>query len=191
MNLKRYIPDHAVTTIPVLALLVALHFLLTGDDPAENGIEATSGAGVLYDNRQHDSEFDELDIEGELSRLELDDAKRDRLIRDLMQRGKLKQARTQLLEVAASSMLDDDQDRLGNTLLLLGDVAINQQELAFAEIYLQEALHLAMLRGDIAATARCYQSLGQLNIRARELARRAANTYDELWQARNSIARGL
>jgi hypothetical protein len=29
-----------------------------------------------------------------------------------------------------------------------------------------------------------------LNIRARELARRASNTWDELWQARNSIARG-
>jgi len=29
-----------------------------------------------------------------------------------------------------------------------------------------------------------------LNIRSRELARRASNGYDELWQARNSIARG-
>jgi hypothetical protein len=33
--------------------------------------------------------------------------------------------------------------------------------------------------------------LGQLNIRARELARRASFTYDQLWQARNSIARGM
>ncbi|MDH3859838.1 MAG: hypothetical protein OEV07_17725, partial [Gammaproteobacteria bacterium] len=131
------------------------------------------------------------DIDAELSRLELDDVKRDRLIRDLLHQGKFKQARTQLLEVAAASILQDDQTRLGDTLQLLGEVAINQQELSTAEIYLQEALYLAMSQDNVVGTARCYQLLGQLNIRARELARRAANTYDELWQARNSIARGF
>jgi hypothetical protein len=95
-----------------------------------------------------------------------------------------------LLEVAAAAVAEDDQTRLGGTMLLLGEVAINQQELASAEIYLQEALYLAMSRDDVMATARSYQLLGQLNIRARELARRASNTWDELWQARNSIARG-
>ncbi len=191
MDFKRYIPDHAVTTVPALALLVALHFFLSPDDSAENGIEATSGAHFTYDYWQRESETDELDIDARLSQLELDDIKRDRLIRELLQQGKFKQARTQLLEVAAASMLSDDQSQLGNTLLLLGEVAINQQELATAEVYLQEALYLAMSRDDVVGTARCYQLLGQLNIRARELARRAANTYDELWQARNSIARGI
>ncbi len=100
-------------------------------------------------------------------------------------------ARTLLLEVAASAVLQDDQDRLGDTLLLLGEVAINQQELSAAEIYLQEALYLSMSQDNVFATARTYQLLGQLNIRARELARRASNTYDELWQARNAIARGF
>ena len=96
-----------------------------------------------------------------------------------------------MLEVAAVAVLQDDQPRLGKTLLLLGDVAINQQELATAEIYLQEALYLSMSNDDLMGTGRSYQLLGQLNIRARELARQAANTYDELWQARNSIARGF
>ena len=191
MNLKRYIPDHAVTTVPVLALLVALHFLLSPDDPAEDGIEATTGLPAFYDHWRLDYEGDEFDIDTELSRLELDDVKRDRLIRDLLHQGKFKQARTQLLEVAAASILQDDQTRLGNTLQLLGEVAINQQELSSAEIYLQEALYLAMGQDNVVGAARCYQLLGQLNIRARELARRAAYTYDELWQARNSIARGL
>ena len=191
MNLKRYIPDHAVTTVPVLALLVALHFLLSPDDPVEDAIEATQGAPAFYDNWQRGYEVDEFDIDAELSRLELDDAKRDRLIRDLLHQGKFKQARTELLEVAAASILQDDQTRLGDTLQLLGEVAINQQELSTAEIYLQEALYLAMSQNNVVGTAHCYQLLGQLNIRARELARRAANTYDELWQARNSIARGL
>jgi hypothetical protein len=191
MNLKRYIPDHAVTTVPALALLVALHFLLSPDDSAETGIEAISGDLVSYDYWQPDKETNELDIDARLSQLELDDVKRDRLIRELLQQGKYKQARTQLLAIAAASMLADDQVRLGDTLLLLGEVAINQQELATAEVYLQEALYLAMSRDNIVGTARCYQLLGQLNIRARELARRAANTYDQLWQARNSIARGI
>ncbi|MDH3630890.1 MAG: hypothetical protein OER98_07190 [Gammaproteobacteria bacterium] len=191
MNFKRYIPDHAVTTVPALALLIALHFLLSSDDPAETGIEATSGDFGSYDYWQQENEIDELDIDARLSQLELDDAKRDRLIRELLQQGKFKQARTQLLEIAASSMLAEDQKQLGDTLLLLGEVAINQQELATAEVYLQESLYLAMSRNDVVGTARGYQLLGQLNIRARELARRAANTYDQLWQARNSIARGF
>lgn len=191
MSFKRYIPDHAVTTVPVLALLVALHFLLSPDDPVENGIEATPGLPAFYANWRRGDEVDEFDIDAELSRLELDDAKRDRLIRDLLHQGKFKQARTQLLEVAAASILQEDQTRLGDTLQLLGEVAINQQELSTAEIYLQEALYLAMEQNNVVGTARCYQLLGQLNIRARELARRAAYTYDELWQARNSMARGL
>jgi tetratricopeptide (TPR) repeat protein len=190
MDIKRFIPDHAITTVPVLALLFALHYFLSPDDSAKDGIEATSG-GPSYDYWQREIETEELDIDASLSKLELDDVKRDRLIRELLQQGKFKQARTQLLEVAAASMLADDQSQLGDTLLLLGEVAINQQELAAAEVYLQESLYLAMSRDDIVGTARGYQLLGQLNIRARELARRAANTYDQLWQARNAIARGF
>ena len=191
MNFKRYIPDHAVTTVPALALLVALHFLLSPDDSAETGIEATSGDIVSYGYWQPDKQTNELDIDARLSQLELNDVKRDQLIREMLQQGKFKQARTLLLEIAASSMLAEDQKQLGETLLLLGEVAINQQELATAEVYLQESLYLAMSRNDLVGTARGYQLLGQLNISARELARRAANTYDQLWQARNSIARGI
>ena len=108
----------------------------------------------------------------------------------MLHQGKYKQARTELLEIAAAAVSQDDQPRIGATLLLLGEVAINQQELASAEIYLQEALYLAMSSDNVMATARSYQLLGQLNISARELARHAANTWDDLWQARNSIARG-
>jgi tetratricopeptide (TPR) repeat protein len=190
MDFRRYIPDHAVTTIPVLALMFAVHYFLLRDDPTETGIELADGASVYNDFWQRAGDETGFDIDGELERLELDDARRDRLIRELLHQGQYQQARTQLLEIAAAAVLQDDQARLGATLLLLGEVAINQQELASAEIYLQEALYLAMSRNDVMATARSYQLLGQLNIRARELARQASNTWDELWQARNSIARG-
>jgi hypothetical protein len=190
MNFRRYIPDHAVTTVPVLALMFAVHYFLLRDDSADTGIELADGATVYYDFWQSVASETEFDIDGEVERLELDDARRDRLIRELLHQGKYKQARTQLLEIAATAVLQDDQTRLGGTLLLLGEVAINQQELASAEVYLQEALYLAMSHGNVMATARSYQLLGQLNIRARELARQASYTWDDLWQARNSIARG-
>jgi hypothetical protein len=191
MNWKRHIPDHAVTTVPVLAAMVAVHFFLLRADPPDPGIEASAGAPLFYEHWQRPADANEFDIDGEMARLELDDARRDQLIRDLLHRRQFAHARTLLLEVAANAALADDDARLGDTLLLLGEVAINQQELSDAEIYLQEALYLTMSRDNVLTTARAYQLLGQLNIRARELARRASFTYDQLWQARNSIARGM
>ncbi len=191
MDWKRYIPDHAVTTVPVLAAMLAVHFFLLRDDPMEAGIESSKGASQYYDLWQRPGDQGQFDVDAEIARLQLDDASRDRLIRDLLHQRKFAQARTLLLEVAAAAVARDDQRKLGDALLLLGEVAINQQELSAAEIYLQEALYLSMSQDNVLATARCYQLLGQLNIRARELARRASNTYDQLWQARNSIARGM
>jgi hypothetical protein len=190
MNFRRYIPDHAVTTVPVLALMFAVPYFLFHDDAVETGIELVDSASGYKDYWQRAGVGTEFDIDGEIERLELDDAHRDRLIREMLHQGKYKQARTELLEIAAAAVSQDDQPRIGATLLLLGEVAINQQELASAEIYLQEALYLAMSSDNVMATARSYQLLGQLNINARELARHAANTWDDLWQARNSIARG-
>jgi len=190
MKFRQYIPDHAVTTIPVLALMFALHYFLLRDEPADQSIELADGAPVFYQYWQPQLDDNELDIDAELKRLELDDASRDRLIRELLQQKRYQQARTQLLEVAAASVAQSDQVRLGDTLLLLGEVAINQQELAAAEIYLQEALYLSMEQDNLMGTGRSYQLLGQLNIRARELARQASNTNDDLWQARNTISRG-
>ncbi len=190
MDLRRYIPDHARITVPLLAALIALHFYFLREAPIDPGIEA-SGAPAYYQHWLYTEDIAELDIDGELDRLGIDDAARDRRIRELLHGGQYQQARTLLLEVAAAAAIDEDQARLGDTMMLLGEVAIHQQELAAAEIYLQEALYLAMARDHTGGAARCYELLGQLNIRARELARRAATTYDDLWQARNLTARGL
>ncbi len=191
MKFRQYIPDHAVTTIPVLAMLIALHYFLLRDEAEDPGIELAAGAPAFYQHWQRQLDDSELDIDAELKRLELGDAARDRQIRELLQQKKYQQARTQLLEVAGVAVAQNNQIRLGDTLLLLGEVAINQQELAAAEIYLQESLYLSMEQDNLMGTARSYQLLGQLNIRARELARQASNTNDDLWQARNAIARGL
>jgi hypothetical protein len=190
VNFKRYIPDHAVTTVPVLAIMVAVHYFLVRDNPAGPGKEAAETASSYNHFWQPPAPRSEFDIDGEINRLDLADARRDRQIRDLLHQQKFGQARTRLLEVAAEAVARDDQRKLGDTLMLLGEVAINQQELSAAEIYLQEALYLTMSQDNVLGTARTYQLLGQFNIYTRELARRAANTYDELWQARNAIARG-
>ena len=190
MKFRQYIPDHAVATIPALTLLFAVQYFLLRDEAPDSGIELTHGAPAFYDHWQRQFDDSPLDVDSGLARLELDDAQRDRLIRELLQQTRYQQARTQLLQGAAAAALRDDQARLGDTLMLLGEVAINQQELAAAEIYLQEALYLSMEQDNRLGTARSYQLLGQLNIRARELARQAANTHDELWQARNAMSRG-
>ncbi len=188
MNIRRHIPDHAVTTIPVLALLFAVHYFLLRDDPAAGAeprhlpiaelIAANEPAAVA-------------NLEGGLARLEPADADRQQRIQALFDSGDYRRLRTELLEHAAAAVARADRAGLADSLLLLGEVAIEQQELAAAETFLQEALDLAVERDDAPGAARAYRLLGRLNIRARELARRAANTYDELWQARNAIARGL
>jgi len=190
MNIRRYIPDHAVTTVPILSLLFAAHYFLSHGEPLNRSVESVDSAPAYYEHWRMAQEREAFDIDASLQRLELDDENRDRLIRQLLDQGRYQQARTQLLQVAAIAVRRQDQARLGDTLMLLGEVAIEQQELSAAEIYLQEALYLSMERDEPLPTARAYRLLGQLNIRSRELARRASNSYDELWQARNSIARG-
>jgi hypothetical protein len=190
MDFKKYIPDHWATTVPILALLFATHHFLLRDEPPGPAIEHSETAPAFYQHWQRPLERGEFDIDAKVQRLEIDDATRDRMIRELLQQGEYQQARTLLLGVAAGAVRSKNQARLGDTLLLLGEVAINQQELSAAEVYLQEALYLSMERDDPLETARSYQMLGRLNIRARELARYASNTHDELWQVRNAISRG-
>lgn len=191
MGIRPHIPEHLLNSLKALAILLALIYFLMPGDEDDQGIELNAGAPSFYDHWRWKSSIDDFDIDGELERLQLDDYARDQQIRRLLRDGLYQEARSQLLEVAAASVLQDNQSRLGDTMLLLGEVAIHQQELAAAEIYLQEALHLTIQQDDVIGTARCYQLLGQLNVRARELARRAAYNNDSLWQARIAISREL
>ncbi len=191
MNVKRYIPDHAITTVPALLLLFTVFYYFSSDETVDGGIETTANMPLFTSHWQSQNDSSSFDIDAELTRLQLDDSSKDADIRQLLHEGEYQSARTLLLEIAADAVQKQNQTRLANTLLLLGEVAIHQQELSAAEIYLQESLHLTIEQDNVLGTARCYQLLGQLNIRARELARRAADTYDTLWQARNAISRGF
>ena len=56
VNFRHHIPDHAITTVPVLALMVAVHFFLLRDDPLQPGIEATSADPGYYQHWQRPAE---------------------------------------------------------------------------------------------------------------------------------------
>ncbi len=130
------------------------------------------------------------EVDTQISDLGLDNQNLEQRIRSLLRDGLFKQARTRLLEVAALAAARGDEKQVSNTLLLLGGVAIDEQELAAAEMFLQEALDIAIKQDDVMTIAHGYRQLGRLNIKSRELARSAGETYDKLWIVRSQIYQG-
>ncbi|MCP4432935.1 MAG: hypothetical protein GY806_18335 [Gammaproteobacteria bacterium] len=122
--------------------------------------------------------------------LNLNNLELEQQIETLLSSNQFKQANTRLLEIAADAVEAGDDRQLGNVLLLLGSAAIDNQELNSAELLLQEALEIARRQNDKLTMAKTYQQLGRLNIKARALARYAAESYDRLWLARSQIFLG-
>ena len=129
-------------------------------------------------------------IESQIEKLSFESEALEFKIMALLRTNQFKQAQTLLLEVAAKSVEQIDKAKLIRVMLLLGEVASAEQELENAEVYLMEALDIAILAGDEKATAQAYQQLGKLHIKSREIARRASNTYDDLWVIRHQIQQG-
>ena len=48
MNFRRYIPDHAITTVPVLALMFVVPYYLVREDPIDTGIELVAVGVFLF-----------------------------------------------------------------------------------------------------------------------------------------------
>lgn len=124
------------------------------------------------------------------SLLSFETPEREQEIQALLLKNQFKEANTRLLEMAAAAVAAGDERQLANILLLLGSAAIDSQELNSAELLLQEALEIARRHNDRVTMASTYQQLGRLNIKARALARYAAESYDRLWIARSQIFNG-
>ena len=107
----------------------------------------------------------------------------------LMANGEFRRARMLLMEQAAAAAADGDHRLLGNHLLRLGRVAIEEQDLDSAEVFLLESLELARSRDDQPAIAHANLELGRKHLRSRELARQAGEAYDILLVARNELQR--
>ena len=108
----------------------------------------------------------------------------------LLLEGDSRSARAMLMDRAATAAAGGDQQRLGNHLLMLGQIAIEEQNLDDAEVFLNEAMEIARLSNDPQAVAHVNLQLGRKHLRTRELARSAGEAYDLLLVARNELDRG-
>ena len=192
MKLKEYFPDSS-TVVQILLLLGAALWFVSRQFEAPLPIPPATDFGKLelYEEAaMFRIENSAPDIGEQIQRLKLYDHELESRIRVLLDDGQFKQARILLLELAARAVEDDNEKQLAEILLLLGGVAIDEQEINSAELLLQEALDIAIRQNDRMAMGRSYQQLGRLNIKTRTLARYAAEAYDQLWQVRNQIFLG-
>ena len=99
--------------------------------------------------------------------------------------------RERLLKLASVAVADDDKNRLGYILNLLGQIAIQEQDLYTAEVYLNEALDIFEDLNDDLGAAQIHMQLGRTHLKARQIARVAGTAYDELqvgrWYLANKI----
>ena len=192
MKLKEYVPDSSTVVQLILLLIGALWFISRQiESPPPASPTADFSKLELYEEvAMHRIENTAPNISEQIQRLKLYDHELESRIQVLLDDGQFKQARTLLLELAAQAVEDNNEKQLGDILLLLGGVAIDEQEINSAELLLQEALEIAIRQNDPMAMGRSYQQLGRLNIKTRALARYASEAYDQLWQVRNQIFLG-
>lgn len=186
MNVKHYFTDSS-TGIPLLFLLVGAYWLWSNSapeiKPPSSTVEESSLSTAVQLSRVSESALDTKLLNFETPEAEYE-------IQSLLVGNQFKTANTRLLEMAADAVEAGDNRQLANILLLLGSAAIDSQELHSAELLLQEALEIAHRQDDRMTMAKTYQQLGRLNIKARALARYAAESYDRLWIARSQIFKG-
>jgi len=102
----------------------------------------------------------------------------------LMQLGEYGLVRERLLQYAADAVASGERVLLGGVLSLLGQVAIEEQDLDTAEVYLLESLDVLQNERDQVGVAQAYMQLGRVHLKSRQMARKAGNAYDRLLVAR-------
>ncbi|MFT5112165.1 MAG: tetratricopeptide (TPR) repeat protein [Parasphingorhabdus sp.] len=110
-------------------------------------------------------------------------------IQQLVDTKEFSAARNILLELAADAVRHGEQTDLGNSLALLGEISLHQRDLNAAENYLMEAVTIFEESNNLPGSAYAYLQLGKVHVTARQLARKAGESYDLLLIARNQIAK--
>jgi hypothetical protein len=174
-----------VTLIPGLLLIWVIGTIFFQDEIQHSHIEPADNQSIINypDMRQQ-----ALEVDRQLAAIKFNSQQIDPALFDVLNQSNHKQLRFNLLRMASDAVERGDQLLLANTLLTIGEASINELDLIDAESYLNEALLLADELGDMTLKGRCYQQLGHLNIKQRNLARRSAYAYDQLLIARNRIA---
>ena len=99
--------------------------------------------------------------------------------------------REELLEIASVAVSENDKNRLGYILNLLGQISIEEQDLFAAEVYLMESLDIFQKHGDEVGSAQVNLQLGRIHLKTRQNARVAGTAYDELQVGRWYLAMGI
>ena len=156
MKSKTLISD-PIVVIALIILAICVQWLIFGEQikPSQVGLLPQQSLEEIPVSLPPSREIDT-----QINDLGLDNQNLEQQIRALLHDGIFKQARTELLEVAALAASRGDEKQISNTLLLLGEVAIDEQELAAAEVFLQEALDIAIEQGDVMTNAHTYRQLG-------------------------------
>jgi len=193
VKLKRLIQESPVVNV---IFAVALSFyLFSGNSPEQVSapMEIPPDAYLTNSDTKVSAQSaleQSMDVSTQLAQINFDNQALELEIQHLLSNGEYKKSTTMLLEAAAVAIEQGEKKKLGNIMLLLGRVATNAQELDTAEVYLQEALDIALATGDSMAAGRTYQQFGRVHIRSRQLARSAGEAYDKLWIARNQLYQG-
>ena len=95
-----------------------------------------------------------------------------------------------VLEHAAQAVAEGDEPRLGASLSLMGQFAIEEQDFDAAAVYLAEALEVFEALGDEVGAARVKLHTGRMHLKLRQRARTAGQAYDRLLLARWQIVHG-
>ncbi|MBX2867744.1 MAG: hypothetical protein KTR18_03680 [Acidiferrobacterales bacterium] len=111
----------------------------------------------------------------------------DPLFEILMRNGAFGALKNRLLNLAAEAVSQNQKDSLANTLVLLGQVSIEQQNLSAAEVYLFEALDILEPGKDDEIRTNIYVQLGRTYLKSRQIARDAGYAYDALQIGRTQL----
>ena len=111
-------------------------------------------------------------------------------IESLSASGEFQRAKSVLLDRALVAVEDADQSALAFHLGELGELALLEGDLGMADVYLSEALELYDELGDELQVAGIHVQYGRLHLYARQRARRASDSYDQLLISRWKISEG-
>jgi len=147
--------------------------------PEPNNATQTASALPPPVTKQDPDELEKL-----IAEMSLSDEQLEQEITGLLRQSEFKRARVRLMEFAGLAVEEGDKKQLGHVMTLLGQVAIEEQDLDNAEVYLLEALDVYEGIGDEVGSANVYVQLGKSHLKSRQMARTAGHAYDRLLIAR-------
>lgn len=160
------------------------YFLLQTDSPytpiVDTTPQATAPTVAVVKPFQFDTELEQEMV----ARTEQTVREVDEDLAVLLKNKEFSLLRDNLLNKAAQAVAEENKSQLAHVLSLLGQVALEEQDLDAAEVYLLESLDVYENLKDRVGSAQVYMQLGRTHVKARELARTAGDAYDRLLIAR-------